>query len=322
MLAALIVDGTETLQACWADYTSLRWSPSQKRLLVTRAPFVSFSVGKARTRRDGIWIFRGDGSPERRISRRTDLVPEWIGDERILVGTGALPSDGVTWDVLDLRGRRVAHIAPDPAAPEVWAWEVSPDGRYLVYVADPDGQGSHPFHSSVYLYRTANRRIVGKYGLTEGPPWTIAWSPDSRYVYAPENDRDWCLDVAQGRLEEKVRALPSYRADLPVDADFAVSTAGEIAVCGRDTGLNVIDWATGRERQVAKGEFGGLAFGRDPALFVCAGPGGVLLAKRLGSEWRLRPLRHACEPYDLSPDSRKLAYVAHGRLRILALPQS
>jgi len=313
--------------------TGLKWSPSGERMVAVRvavkdgrrpfdilgaAPLVS--AGAKADAWNGIWLFRKDGRQVRKVCTEPE-VAQWVGDKHLLVVRSASPpAERVTWSLLDLRGKRIATIVAE--APEVLAWEVSPDGRYLAYI------GSWPhedaFRCATVLYRFRDRRTVGKYAISV-VGWSMAWSPDSRYVYGPESDRDWRLDAPNGKLEEKVRSLR-----FPGDADFAVSNTGQLVVATEGPeggGLNLIDWATGKEQWIAKGTFSDIAFGRDPNLFVCAKQTegrdeGVRLGRLHAREWTLSQLKSAPGGViALSHDSKRLAYVdAKGNVKVVPIP--
>jgi hypothetical protein len=182
----------------------------------------------------------------------------------------------------------------------------------------------------VVLYRFRDRRTIGRYAISVSGR-SMAWSPDSRYVYGPEGDRDWRLDVTTGRLEEKVRSLW-----FPDNVDFAANDAGQLVVAtagGQDVGpgLNLIDWATGKEQWIAEGIFFHLAFGRNPNLFISAkystSPGddsGVWLGRLRGGEWHLSRLNSAQASNGivaLSPDSKRLAYETRAnKVEVVPIP--
>jgi len=148
----------------------------------------------------------------------------------------------------------------------------------------------------------------------------IAWSPNSRYAYGQQDDRDWRLDTAADRLQVKIREL-----SFPIDADWAVNDAGQIvlASAGPEGGsLKLIDWETGKEQLLATGSFRSVMSGRDASLFVCAkmpenlsdAARGweVWLGRLRGGAWCLSQVRGIYAPealIALSPDSKRLAYV-------------
>jgi Tol biopolymer transport system component len=183
------------------SFTPLQWSPDGQRLVtIIRIGKVPQSLSerlspKHKQARYEIWLLRSDGSRLRKVSQQPDF-PQWVGNEHLLLGRETLPTEGdLKWDLVDLRGERVARIVSE--APELLAWEVSPDGRYLAYVGD--WPQKEPFQCAVFLYQFSDRRTVGRYSI-DNYAWNISWSPDSRYLYIAG---EWRLDVANARLEHK-----------------------------------------------------------------------------------------------------------------------
>lgn len=329
------------LQGCESFDTAsgLQWSPDGRRLVMTRDTFDPSlldgedspaakpppTAGEA-AGHDGVWVFGGDGSPLGRVSERPGSV-QWVGTGHLLVGSDYPSAESGPWDLVDLKGKRQAHIVPE--APEVVCWAVSPDGRYLAYVGEWDQDDS--FRCSVVLYRLRDRCTVGRYDISL-IGWTMAWSPDSRYVYGPAEDRGWRLDVVGGRLEEKTGL--QFPSDPLGPADFAVNDGGQIVVpvdYHPTGGLDLIDWATGRQEQIAEGIFTGVAFGGDPNVFVCVKHTEegqvrtVWLGRFRDGAWHLAELEGVEPAYAvmaLSPDSKRLAYVAaDGSVKVIDLPK-
>lgn len=331
LLASLVSIAVLCLRTAWGgsfDFTPLQWSPDGRHLvritgtgpadpLQCLAEFVSRKP-KVRERHYEIWLLRSDGSPLRRVSRQPDF-PQWAGDKHLLLGRETLPAQGdLRWDLLDLRGRRVARIVPE--APKLLAWEVSPDGRYLAYVGHWPQNG---FECAVFLYQFSERRTVGRHDLGNFA-WNISWSPDSRYLYIAGA---WRLDVALGRLEHKNKE----RLSIAGFNDFAANDAGQMVAAVARVGLTSVDWETGEAGLIARGNFGAIAFGRDPEVFICGKWKGdaqtveVWLGRLRDGAWQLSQLKGVRAPgaaIALSRDSKRFAYEApDGSVKIREIPR-
>jgi len=324
--------GGLTCQSAADIMAGLQWNPSSDHLVVTRASD-GFDLLPAETDRranpwDGVWILSSDGRVVRRISREPGFA-RWVGSGSLLVGSelSGVPVKDPSWELVDVTGRRMARVISE--LPEVDAWQVSPDGQYLAYVGSwPEGEA---LRCSVVLYRFGERRTVARYDtrLT----WRIAWSPDSRYLYGADDDRGWRVDVVGERLEYTPTSADA--AFLPADADFGVNDAGQIVVVVSEpderAGLKVIDWATGAEEHIVEGVFSGVAFGRDPNVFVCVKHvvAGEIVRVWVGrlrdGAWRLSEVQGVDAPYaviGLSPDSKRLAYIGpDGSVKVVSIPR-
>ena len=176
-----------------ANVSALKWSHNGRLLVWTKTSDTPTSVesGQAtKPRSTGVWLFRDNGALLRKVSARTD-VAWWAGDARLAVGRSqwlGSPSESRKWAIMDLLGKEIGTIgvalAPD-GAPEIDPWSVSPEGRYLSYLAFwPPAYGTELVvrrtgQYRVVLYSLGDMKAAGEQPIsgTFSPPGIIDYVP-------------------------------------------------------------------------------------------------------------------------------------------------
>lgn len=119
------------------------WSPDGQRLAVQVMPREDWEV----------FVVPVDGGAETRVTREAqhDVLPRWLGPDRLLVAKGEARHRRSF--VIDLAARDTVRMFHNNSlrtvAPE-YEWEPSPDGSWVLVVADRDGDTVSP-ERGVYL---------------------------------------------------------------------------------------------------------------------------------------------------------------------------
>jgi WD40 repeat protein len=279
----------------------------------------------------GALIFSPDGkcliaTGQKRIQvwdARTGKVVQTLGQEGGLAGMSFSP-DGRRLAGADFDGKRVKVFAWDGArlaevrsleghrAPVV-AVVYSPDGKYL---ASGDEQ----------VFKLWNAQTLGEIRTVETPAWQLAFTPDSRSLWASiTTDRErtvhtftrWALDT-----KEKLPPLSVEVSAVPDCAFPRLGRDGKVLFLGRrgmTTYVRVIDTATGKERFPRRGHGGPLhavAVSPKGRVAATAGEDQVVKLWDLATGQVLRSLKvHTPTVCGLtfSPDGRQLALGKPGR---------
>jgi len=199
------VDGGEprqfTFGAC--EDRVPRWSPDGSRLL-----FISNRSGKKQLyvieRRGGEarQLTTVDGgvsqpvwSPDGRhiafVTRRAEAETAQQGEEKSdvrVIERLRYKLDGQGWwdgkwsqvFVVEVETGRVRQITSGPYDHTAPAW--SPDGKYLVVVADRSPDADYVNRADLWLYALEGRGEPVKLTASQGPVAAPAWSPDGRYI--------------------------------------------------------------------------------------------------------------------------------------------
>jgi Tol biopolymer transport system component len=164
-----------------------------------------------------IWSAAIDGSDDRRIG--TGYSARISPDGRRVAYVRSRSADGVsgsTWLMSTRTGKPTRQLWPGPA----WSIDWSPDGRHIVFTANPRASDD-PF--DVYVIRsngTGLRRLTSTPGTFETE---AVWSPDGqllaavRQVQRPLPDDDWALAQsiwlmrADGTAQRRIRGPWRHR---------------------------------------------------------------------------------------------------------------
>jgi dipeptidyl aminopeptidase/acylaminoacyl peptidase len=171
------------------------WSPDDKQLLVAEALSINESY---------LWLI------DVATGKTTELTPRG-GAEKVAYGNAAFAKDGqglyVTLDqgsefqrlaYMDLASKKVDFLTPDTA--DVDEFDVSPDGKTIVYVANEKGV------SVLHLFDTATRKEIPGPKLPLGTIFGARWHKDGGLIgftleTARANADAYSYDVKTGKVD-------------------------------------------------------------------------------------------------------------------------
>jgi Tol biopolymer transport system component len=207
-------DGTDRIQLTSGEGILPAFSPDGTQILFSGS-----------TKRN-LFVMNADGSDVRRITQgpRMDRNVVWSPDGAwaAFIGfiNGTEQRNGHFVFMLDMTCLRVSDCAAQPVL--VWPGfrfqgmpQWSPDGRYLVFVAQTLQDDTDAIYLMDMMQPSEPRKLVSDVYYVYAERWSL-WSPDSRYIAYSQRSRPglYILDVQTGaveKLSDQRTAYPSWR---------------------------------------------------------------------------------------------------------------